>query len=254
MALGNSTFGTALSQTLDSFLGGRIKLIQPSEGYRAGIDPIFLSASLAINPDETVLDVGTGIGAAAFALAVRCPHAKITGIEIQPELVQLGLQNIEANNLSNCVDILEGDILASPSLFPPHSFDHVMTNPPYYEHTRSQPSPIPGKAQANTETVALGLWLKCCLTMLKAKGTFTMIHRAERLPDILSHLDSQLGNIVVCPLWSGPNKPAKRVIIQGQKNTGTEWRLVSGIMLHGGTEKYTPEAEAILRHAQALVF
>jgi len=243
-----------LSQTSDTFLGGRIKLIQPSEGYRAGIDPIFLSAALQLDPHDTVLDVGVGVGVAAFALAVRCPQVKITGVEIQSDLVTLALQNIQANNFENCVDIIEGDIFASLPSLKSQSFDHVMTNPPYYEQSRSQVSPIPGKAQANTETVDLEQWLKCCLNMLKPKGTFTMIHRAERLPEILTHLDAHLGNIVVCPLWAGPNKPAKRVIVQGRKNTGTEWRLVSGITLHGGAEKYTPEAEAILRHAQPLVF
>lgn len=242
-----------MSETLDSFLGGRIKLVQPSEGYRAGIDPIFLAACIHPKPEEKILDVGAGVGTASLALVVRCPHAKVTGLEIQADLVELAITNIKANQLTDRVDVIKGDLLSPPSTLKSHSFDHVITNPPYYEYARTQSSPIPGKAQANTETVDLGQWLTSCLKMLKPKGTFTMIHRAERLSEILAHLDNKVGSLVIYPLWSGPNKPARRVIIQGRKNMGGEPRLASGMMLHGGGEKYTPEAEKILRSAQDLI-
>jgi tRNA1(Val) A37 N6-methylase TrmN6 len=244
-----------LSETLDSFLGGRLKLIQPSEGYRAGIDPLFLAACIHPKPHEKILDVGAGVGTASLSLVVRCPHAKVTGLEIQTDLVELALTNIKTNQLIDRVEIIKGDLLSPPAVLKPHSFDHVMTNPPYYEYSRTQSSPIPSKAQANTETVDLGKWLKCCLKMLKPRGTFTMIHRPERLSEILSQLDNKVGSLVIYPLWAGPNKSARRIIIQGRKNMGGEPRLASGMMLHGGGsgEKYTSEAEEILRSAQSLV-
>lgn len=80
-----------------------------------------------------------------------------------------------------------------------------------------------------------------------------MIHRAERLSEILDHLGNRVGNLVVYPLWPGENKPARRLIIQGRKNVRGELRLAPGLLLHGGVDKYTPEAEAILRHAQAII-
>lgn len=242
-----------MSETLDNFLGGRIKLIQPIDGYRAGIDPIFLAASIHPKPNEKILDVGSGVGGSSICLAVRCPHAKVTGLEVQTDLVKLSLMNVEANNLIDSVDMINGDLLSPPSFFKSHSFDQVMTNPPYYECSRTHSSPVPGKAQANTETVDLSKWIKFCLKMLKPKGVFTMIHRAERLSEILNHLGNRVGDIVIYPLWPGMNKPARRVIIQGRKNTGGELRLSPGLILHGGAEKYTPEAEAILRHAEAIV-
>lgn len=222
-----------MNKTFDKFLDGRIKLIQPSAGYRAGIDPLFLSASLHPKADEKILDVGCGVGTASIALAHRCPHAKITGIEIQKNLVELASINVQANGFIDQVEIVQGDILCPPPFLNPHSFDHVMTNPPYYEDSRTQASPFPGKAQANTETVDLGKWIKFCLKCLKPKGNFTMIHRAERLSEILSHLQNQAGEVVVFPLWPGVDKPARRIIIQARKNTGGELRLAQGILLHG---------------------
>lgn len=242
-----------MNETFDNFLGGRIKLVQPSDGYRAGIDPIFLAACVHPKPHEKILDVGFGVGVASISLAVRYPQSKILGLEVQPDLVELALKNIHANQLDDRVEVINGDLLEPPPSFKANFFDQLMTNPPYYEYNRTQSSPVPGKAQANTETVDLGKWIKACIKFLKPKGVFTMIHRAERLTEILHHLGNRVGDLVLYPLWPGPNKAARRILIQGRKNIRGELRLAQGITLHGGAEKYTPEAEAILRHAQPIV-
>jgi tRNA1(Val) A37 N6-methylase TrmN6 len=242
-----------LNKTLDDFLDGRIRLVQPSDGYRAGIDPIFLAASLHPKPREKILDVGSGVGGASIFLAARCPGVTVVGLEVQTDLVDFSQTNIQANQLEDRLKMIKGDILSPPSLLVLNSFDQVMTNPPYYEYNRTQSSPVPGKAQANTETVDIGEWIKSCLKFLKPKGVFTMIHRPERLSEILWHLGDQVGDLVIYPLWPGSNKPARRVIIQGRKNIRGELRLSAGMILHGGTEKYTSEAEAVLRHAQAII-
>jgi tRNA1(Val) A37 N6-methylase TrmN6 len=80
-----------------------------------------------------------------------------------------------------------------------------------------------------------------------------MIHRSERLQEILCHLKNCTGDIVIYPLWPAPNKPAKRIIIQARKNTGGALRLSQGIVLHDGFKKYTPEVESILRDAQGII-
>lgn len=242
-----------MSETLDSFLGGRIKLVQPLDGYRAGIDPIFLAAAVHPKPNEIILDVGAGVGVAAISLASRCAHAYVRGLEIQPELVELACQNIRENNLTKRVQMTTGDLLSPPPCLLPNSFDHIITNPPYYETKRTRSSPIPGKAQANTETIDLTKWIQSCLKFLKPKGVFTMIHRAERLSEILGYLKDRVGELVIYPLWTTPQKPARRIIVQGRKNVRGDMKLAYGLTLHGGAEKYSKEAEAVLRHAQPIL-
>ncbi len=242
-----------MRETLDHFLGGRLHLFQPLEGYRAGIDPLFLSASLHPKPGERILEVGAGSGIACLALAVRCKDVTVTGLEIQQELVDLASRNIHINLLLGRVDIIQGDILSLPSPLTPYSFDHVMTNPPFYEEKRSQSSPHPRKTLAKTENIPLGQWITYCLKMLKPKGTFTMIHRPERLPEILSHLEDKISSLVIYPLWPSPTKPARRILIQGRKGMKGDLRLAPGMVLHGESTKYTPHADAILRDMAGLI-
>lgn len=242
-----------MHETLDYFLDRRLQLFQPMEGYRAGIDPLFLSASLHPKPGERILDVGAGCGTASLALAVRCGDVTVTGLEIQQELVDFAIRNIQNNYLTERVNIIQGDLLSLPSPLTSLSFDQVMTNPPFYEESRIHPSPHPSKALANTETVTLAQWLACCLKMLKPKGTFTMIHRPERLPEILNHLKTKIGSLVIYPLWPGPHTPARRILIQGRKGMKGDLRLAPGTVLHGESNKYTPNAEAILRDMAGLI-
>lgn len=241
--------------TKDHFLGGRIELAQPQAGFRAGIDSIFLAAAITAKPGERILDVGAGVGAASLALAHRRPDLKITGIEIQEDLAALAATNIKANGCEGHVSILQGDIGAPPPELKDHSFDHVMTNPPYYEESRSKTSPHSGKAQANTEgDVSLDEWLKFCIRMLKPKGTLTVIHRTERGFDVMTTIWDHVGQISVYPLWPTPEKPARRILIQGRKGIRGDASLLPGIVLHEGEEKYSPQAEDILRHAKAIAW
>ena len=52
--------------TEDSLLGGKIMMRQPVQGYRVAIDPLLLAASISVEPGESVLDVGAGVGAAGL--------------------------------------------------------------------------------------------------------------------------------------------------------------------------------------------
>jgi tRNA1(Val) A37 N6-methylase TrmN6 len=242
-----------VSKTSDRFLGGRIELIQPVSGYRAGIDPLFMSAALQPKMQDRILDVGCGVGTAAIALASRCPHVNITGIDIQLDFCELAKINIQKNQLDKKIDIICTDLQSPPDSLKCNPFDHVMTNPPYYEGGRTRVSPLPEKAQSHIETMDLGKWIHGCLNLLKSKGTFTMIHRAERLTEILTHLSDRAGDTVIYPLWPSENKPTKRILVQARKDTRGGLRLSRGMLLHGGEEKYTADAEAVLRHGQGII-
>lgn len=239
--------------TEDFLLGGRVLIRQPRDGYRVAIDPIFLAAAIQVDPGHTILDVGAGVGAASLCLAMRCPDVRVTAVELLREHVRYAVDNVNLNRLRDRVEVLHGDLLHPPPRLAAGTFSHVMANPPYLETTRGRVSANPIKARANHEGNAdLDQWAKFCLLMVKPKGTVTFVHRADRLPEILSYFLGKLGDIVVYPLWPGKNKAAKRVLVSGVKNSHGAFRFMPGMTLHQEDGKFTPEADAILRNAQGL--
>ena len=244
----------ALAITEDRLLGGRIQLIQPQEGYRVAIDPVFLAAAVPAAPGDLVLDVGAGVGAAALCLAWREPACQVRGIEVQRELVRLAGRNVDLNGFAGRVEVMVGDLLRPPPRLAPSSFHHVMANPPFLPADAATPPPQRGRAVAHVEGEAdLADWVRFCLTMTRPKGTVTFIHRADRLEALLAELRSRAGEIVVFPLWPGSSRPASRVLVRARKEVGAPTRLAAGLVLHEPDGRFTPAAEAILRDGVGLM-
>lgn len=242
------------SYTEDGLLGGRVRLRQPASGYRAAIDPVFLAAAVAADPQDHVLDMGCGVGAATLCLAMRLPGCRITGFELQRDIVRMASDNIALNGLSGRLSVMHGDLLNPPPRLAPGAFDHVMANPPFLEAAAATAPADRGAATARLEGAAdLASWVRVALAMVRAKGSLTFIHRADRLETLLGLLAGRAGEIVVFPLWPGGGKPAKRVIVRARKQVATPTRLMPGLVLHQPDGSFTPEADLVLRQAAALV-
>ena len=83
--------------------------------------------------------------------------------------------------------------------------------------------------------------------MLRAGGTLTLVHRADRLADALAALGPRAGEVVVFPLWPRAGRPAKRVLIRARRGAAAPLRLAPGLVLHGADGAFTPAAQAALR-------
>lgn len=240
--------------TLDRLLGGRVFFSQPAHGYRVAIDPVLLAAAVPARAGERVLDAGAGSGAAALCLAVRVPGCQVMGIELQRALQQIAATNVMRNGLGERVEMLAGDLVQPPPRVAWGSFDHVMTNPPHLAAPAASAPPLAERAIAHVEgAVPLADWLQACLRMLRPGGMLTLIHRAERLGDLLASLNGSLGALVVFPLWPGQGKPARRVLVQGRRGSRTPLALMPGLVLHEADGRLSAAAEAVLRHGQALL-
>jgi tRNA1(Val) A37 N6-methylase TrmN6 len=237
----------------DTLLGGRVKLRQPIDGYRVAIDPVILAAAVPAREEDRVLDLGCGTGAASLCLAARVPNCRIVGLERDRDVARLAAENIASNDCAARLSAIEGDLLAPPASLAPGSFTQVMANPPFLEAARASPSPIAARAVAAVESEAtLADWIDAALTMLRDKGTLTMIHRADRLGDMLAALGGRAGGIIVFPLWPGEGKPAKRILLQARKGSAAPMILAQGLVLHRADGRNSEAAEAILRHGAAL--
>ena len=240
--------------TEDRLLDGRVRLLQPATGYRVAMDTLVLAAAVEAEAGESVLDIGAGVGAASLCLAVRVPGCRVVGIEVQRELVSLGARNVQLNALQDRVEMIVADVAQRP---PPRlaagTFHHVMTNPPHMLAEETTPPPDSSRAIANIESTAdLAAWLRYSLLMLRSKGTLTIIHRADRLADILACLNGKAGGIVVYPLWPAEGRAARRVLVRARKAMATPLRIAPGLVLHEDNGALTAQAEDVLRHAAPL--
>ncbi|MDX1485424.1 MAG: methyltransferase [Alphaproteobacteria bacterium] len=251
----------AMAVTEDGFLDNRLRICQPRDGYRAAIDPVFLAAAVPAKAGERALDIGAGAGVAALALAHRVRDLRVSGIEIDPGLMRLCVENARLNGLEARTDFMVGDVTRPPARLAPGSFDHVMANPPYLDAARAQASPRAGRAEANIEGRAgaggngadLAAWMRLALAMVRKGGTVTVVHRADRLDEVLDCFTKAAGETTIFPLWPDHgDAPAKRVLVQGVKGSNAPLRLARGLVLHEPGGAYTAEADAVLRGGAGL--
>ncbi len=235
----------------DTLLGGRVRLRQPAEGYRVAIDPVLLAAAVPARPGSRVMDLGCGVGAAALCLLSRVPEAEATGWEIQEDLAALARENGRLNGCRRQFHVVLGDISDRGAALA-GTCDEVMCNPPH-QPAAAPAAPDPAKARATHEGgTALEDWIEAALFHARPKGGITLIHRADRLDDLLAAFRGRAGGIVVFPLWPGRGKPAKRVILRAVKGSEAPLRLATGLTLHRDDGTFTPEAEAVLRDGEGL--
>ncbi|MDR1694190.1 MAG: methyltransferase [Lactobacillaceae bacterium] len=242
-----------MDYTKDYLLDKQIKIFQPVDGYRASTDAIILSSVVSkVKKNDTILDVGSGTGAISLCLAHRYINdgVKITGLELQKELCDLSNLSSKENGFSDSLKYINCDIRKKTESIDFCSFSHVITNPPYSE--KDLPSPNSSKAQAhNHSDFSLGEWIKFCIKMIKPKGFFYMINRAEALDEILCRIKGKLGNIRIIPIYSKEGQEAKRVIVIAQKDSKAATSIVSSFIVHNSNGEYSDKANEILRKGQA---
>lgn len=242
-----------MSTTIDKFLDGQIHIVQPQEGYRAGADPVLLAASIPAEENHMILDVGAGVGVAMLCLVARVPGCRIVGLEMQREFVRLASQNIQLNKFQNRLEIIQGDLQVPPPRLAASSFNHVMSNPPYFAQDQATKSPHPSKALSNVEsTCDLKSWVDFCVRMVQPKGTVSFIYTSDRMDDLIKCASERLSDLILFPLWPKAGRAAKRFLLRGRKNVEGPTTIASGLVLHDESGAYSQSAQAILRAGKSL--
>jgi tRNA1(Val) A37 N6-methylase TrmN6 len=242
--------------TTDAFLGGRLAIRQPRNGYRAGIDPVLLAASVPARAGETVLELGCGAGVAALCLGCRVADVDLVGLELQSDYAALARENAAANGIA--LEVVEGDVARLPARLRERSFDHVIANPPYFRREAGTRAEDPGREAALGEGTPLGLWIAEGMRRLRPGGRFTLIQRAERLPDLLAAFGGQVAALSVLPLAPRSGREVTRVILAATKGGRSPFRLFPPLILHDGSEHlrdgedYAAPVRAVLRDAAPL--
>lgn len=245
--------------TDDALLGGRLRLLQPARGHRAGHDALLLAATAPADT-RNALDLGAGIGTAGLAVAVRLPGTRITLVEIDPATARLAAQNAarQLPDIALRVNVAEADVAqlgrpSGPALPAPRAADVVLMNPPFNDPARHRLSPLEKRALAHSAAhLSMEDWIKAADRLLEAGGRLRLIHRPEALEGLLAALRGRFGSVSIIPVHPTPHSPAIRLLIGAIKGRRTPPRLMPGLVLADTQSRPTLEAERILRDAAAL--
>jgi tRNA1Val (adenine37-N6)-methyltransferase len=230
-------------------LGGRIRYRQPDTGFRSGLEPVLLAASVPARPGEHVLEAGTGAGAALLCLMLRIPGISATGVEAEAAMAALAVANATANGFSR-IDILAERI---ETVLLTRHFDHAIANPPYHQPDGSRsPQAARERAKRGSEALLQG-WIERLGSALRRRGSLTLIVPSGLVPTCLEAMARfRCPCTTIFPLWPMAGRPAKLVLIRGVKEARARMRLMPGLVLHQQDGTFTPATQAILSDAAAL--
>jgi tRNA1(Val) A37 N6-methylase TrmN6 len=248
------------SVTRDAFLGGRLTLSQPEHGFRAGLDSVLLGAAVSAT-SKSLLDLGCGVGTAAFVAMTH--HGELAGTlaEQNAEMLTLAEANAAANGFAARARIILADVAAKGSErqaagLAANAFDSVIANPPFFADGAGTLAADAGRAGSrHMDAATLDRWIKTAAGSAAGGGEVIFVYPAQSLSSLLAGFEQRFGAITVLPLSPRPGEPASRVLLRGIKGSRAPLTLLASRPLHEVTGRaFQPDFDAIFRGQARLVW
>ena len=236
------------NERIDDLEINDFKIIQNNEGFCFGIDSVLLSDfAKNIKHNTIIMDLGTGTGIIPTLLCAKTKLKKVIGVEIQEEVYEMARRSIELNNLKDRFEIINEDILNLNKKYEKNSFDVVITNPPYKKKNSGILNENDKKIISRHEvTASLDDFIKVAKDMLKDKGEFYMVHRPDRLVDILSIMRNyKIEPKLLRFVFSEKDQPPKLILIKGIKNAKPFLKIEKNLYIYDENNNYTEEIKKI---------
>jgi len=234
-------------ETLDSICQGRLKIIQPRQGYRFSIDAVLLAGLTPVRPQDQVVDLGTGCGVIPLVIAAKQSVKHIIGIELQKSLVSMAKRNVLINGFDHLINIVQADLRRLEVTRLGGPMDLVLSNPPYGKLLSGRLNPNSEKAMARHELSAtLGDVIRAAAKLLRQRGRLAVIYPARRLSNLLVELHS--GGFApkrLTLIHSTLDSEARLVHLESVKGGGEELRVNKPFAVYGSDGSYTDEMKAM---------
>jgi tRNA1Val (adenine37-N6)-methyltransferase len=210
-------------ETLDDLQLRGINIIQKKTDFRFGIDAVLLANFAKVKRGMKVIDLCTGTGIIPFILAGKTEAAKILGLEIQEDMVEMALRSVKYNSLEEKISFINGDLKDLPLLKSLEKVDVVTVNPPYKAHNSGLLNPSDKNAIARHEICCtLEDVIIAARTVLKDNGRLFMVHRPERLADILCLMRKyKIEPKNIRMVHPNTKKAPNIVLVEGQRDGGS---------------------------------
>lgn len=211
-----------------------LKLIQDTDMFCFGIDAVMLANFVHCKEGAKVVDLCTGNGIIPVLLSAKVPASLIIGVEIQKNVAALASENVDFNSLTEKLEIINDDLKNMPEVLGKSKFDVITCNPPYRNAGCGVVNEADTKAIARHEILcSLDDIIYTAAMLLKPLGKLFMIHRPDRLCDIL------------CSMREHKIEPKVVKFVQPNINTKPTHVLIEGV--YGGKRHMTVETTMILK-------
>lgn len=222
-----------------------LSIIQDPKKFCFGMDAVLLAnfAAQDIVRNSRVVDLGTGTGIIPLLLYGKSEAKQIIGLEIQADMVEMAKRSVILNDLQDTIEIIEGDIKNPPSQILPNYYDVIVSNPPYMINKSGLINSTESKAVSRHEILCtLEDIIKTTKRHLKSRGKFYMIHRSERLVDILTLMrEFNIEPKKIKFIHPSQDKSPNLILIQGIKGGNPHLKIEKPLYVYKGNGDYTSE-------------
>lgn len=232
------------NERIDDLQINNLKIIQNIEGFCFGIDSVLLTDfAKNIKKNTNIIDLGTGTGIIAILLTAKIIPNKIVGVEIQKQIADMARRSVQLNRLGDIIEIINEDIRNIDSILEPGTFDVVITNPPYMkENAGLQNDNITKLISRHEIKCTIEDIAKISAKMLKDKGEIYMVHRPDRLVDIMEKFRRYKLEIKEMRLvYPKPENQANLVLIKAVKNAKPFLKILKPLYVYSQDGEYTEE-------------
>lgn len=221
-----------------------LKIVQDNQMFNFSLDSVLLPNFITINEStKKILDIGTGNAPIPLILSQKT-NAHITGVEIQKEAYDMAIESVKLNNLENKITIINDDVKHFYKTSPTDFYDIITCNPPYFEVKESSKFNKNDYKTIARHEVNLKLEdiLKISKKLLKNGGTLGLVHRPERLIDILTIMRKyNIEPKKIMLIYPGKNKEANILLVEGKKNGKKGLKILPPLYSHNEDGSYTEE-------------
>ena len=220
-----------------------LKIIQSKNAFRFGMDAVLLSDFAKDIKNQNVMDLCSGNGAISLLLSAKTKNNSFTAVEIQEDVSDLAKRSVSLNNLDSQISVICMDLKNLDNTYKAGSFGAIVCNPPYKKFSSGITNISDTKTIARHEVLcSLDDVIRISSFLLKSNGSFYMVHRPERLCDIITTLHKyNLEPKIMRFIQPNSQKPANLLLIKAVKNAKPFLKLLPNLTIYDKNGNYTNE-------------
>jgi tRNA1Val (adenine37-N6)-methyltransferase len=225
----------------------KLQIVQDTQMFKFSLDSVLLPHFIDYSVQyKRILDIGTGNAPIPIIMSQNT-SAKIDAIEVQKSAFLLAKESIELNGLCDQIDVINDNVIDWYRHIETDTYDLIVCNPPYFKNVN--------KSNNESKTIAkhegdltIEILMKIAKKILKNKGRIALVHRTERLMNIIVAMkNNNIEPKRIQLIYPKLGKNSNIILIEGVKNGNESLKILDPIYVHSENGEYT---EQILKYLE----